>query len=52
MTRDEEHLRILSIFHYVVAGIVALFSLFPVIHRGVRTDVIVLVRDSVKELFR
>src|SRR5688572_7021715 len=30
--RDGEHLRLLSIFHYVLAGIVALFSLFPVIH--------------------
>jgi hypothetical protein len=32
MNQDEEHLRLLSIFHYVVAGMVALFSLFPVIH--------------------
>jgi hypothetical protein len=32
MTQDEEHLRLLSIFHYVVAGIAALFSLFPIIH--------------------
>jgi hypothetical protein len=28
----EEHLRLLAIFHYVVAAIAALFSLFPVIH--------------------
>lgn len=28
MNQDEEHLRLLSIFHYIVAGIVALFSLF------------------------
>jgi hypothetical protein len=33
MNQDGEHLRLLSIFHYVVAGMVALFSLFPVIHR-------------------
>ena len=32
MTPDEDQLRLLSIFHYVVAGIAALFSLFPVIH--------------------
>ena len=32
MTQDEEHLRLLSIFHYVVAGLAALFSLFPIIH--------------------
>jgi hypothetical protein len=30
--RDDEHLRLLEIFHYVVAGVVGLFSLFPVIH--------------------
>ena len=32
MTRDEEHLRLLSIFHYVVGGFAALFALFPIIH--------------------
>jgi hypothetical protein len=32
MTTDEEHLRLLSIFHYVVAGLSALFSLIPVMH--------------------
>jgi hypothetical protein len=30
--RDEEHLRLLSICHFVVAGFTGLFSLFPVIH--------------------
>jgi hypothetical protein len=30
--QDLDHLRLLSIFHYVVAGVIALFSLFPVIH--------------------
>jgi hypothetical protein len=30
--RDDEHLKLLEVFHYVVAGIVGLFSLFPVIH--------------------
>jgi hypothetical protein len=30
--QDLEHLRLLSIFHYIVAGTTALFSLFPVIH--------------------
>jgi hypothetical protein len=29
---DLEHLKLLSIFHYVVGGFAALFSLFPVIH--------------------
>jgi hypothetical protein len=32
MTADEEHLSLLSIFHYVVAGLGALFSLIPVMH--------------------
>ena len=32
MTQDEEHLRLLSIFHYVVAGLAALFALFPIFH--------------------
>ena len=32
MTQDEEHLRLLSIFHYVVGGILGVFSLFPIIH--------------------
>jgi len=32
MKQDEEHLRLLSIFHYVVAGMAALFACFPIIH--------------------
>jgi predicted membrane channel-forming protein YqfA (hemolysin III family) len=32
MNQDEEHLRLLSIFHYVVAGMMALFALFPIFH--------------------
>lgn len=32
MTEDEQHLRLLSIFHYVVGGITALISCFPFIH--------------------
>jgi hypothetical protein len=32
MTQDENHLRLLSIFHYVVAGLAGLFALFPVFH--------------------
>src|SRR2546425_778516 len=32
MDRDLEHLRLLAIFHYVVAGFSALIALFPVIH--------------------
>lgn len=32
MNQDAEHLRLLSIFHYVVACLSALFSLFPIFH--------------------
>jgi len=32
MNQDEQHLKLLSVFHYVVGGMAALFSLFPVIH--------------------
>ena len=32
MNQDLEHLRLLAIFHYVVAGMAALFACFPLIH--------------------
>jgi hypothetical protein len=32
MAAEDQNLRILAVFHYVVAGLVALFSLFPIIH--------------------
>ena len=32
MSRDEENLRLLSIFHYVVAALGGLFSFFPLIY--------------------
>jgi hypothetical protein len=32
MNQDEQHLKLLSIFHYIVGGIIALFSLFPIFH--------------------
>jgi len=32
MNQDEEQLRLLSIFHYVVGGIAGLFACFPIIH--------------------
>ena len=31
-TQDAEHLRLLSIFHYVVAGLAALFACLPIFH--------------------
>jgi hypothetical protein len=35
MNRDKEHLQLLAIFHYVVAGLAALFSLFPLLYTTV-----------------
>lgn len=32
VSQDGEHLRLLSIFHYVVGGIMALMACFPLIH--------------------
>jgi len=32
MNRDEEHLQLLAIFHYVVASLAALFSFFPLLY--------------------
>ena len=32
MNQDREHLRLLAIFHYVVAGLAGLFSLFPLLY--------------------
>lgn len=32
MNKDEEHLKLLSIFHYIVGGLAGLFALLPVIH--------------------
>jgi hypothetical protein len=32
MNQDTEHLRLLSIFHYVVSGLAALFSFFPLLY--------------------
>ena len=32
MNDDEQHLKLLTIFHYVVGGLVALFAFFPIFH--------------------
>jgi len=32
MNQEREHLRLLAIFHYVVAGLAALFSFFPLLY--------------------
>ncbi|MEO7972803.1 MAG: hypothetical protein ABIU84_04390 [Thermoanaerobaculia bacterium] len=35
MTQDDEQLHLLSVFHHVLAGICALFSLFPLAYFGI-----------------
>ena len=35
MTEDEKHLDLLTVFHFVVAGLTALFACFPLIHVAV-----------------
>ena len=37
MDKDREHLKLLSIFHYIVGGIIGLFSCIPLIHLFVGT---------------
>lgn len=49
MNGDSDNLKTLSIFHYVVAGVSYTFMPFETV-LGVFT-IIVLMRDSVKELF-
>jgi hypothetical protein len=34
MPQDEEHLRLLAIFHCIVGGLAALFSFFPLLYGG------------------
>jgi hypothetical protein len=35
MNQDKEHLRLLAIFHYIVAGLAGLFSFFPLLYTTV-----------------
>ena len=42
MNQDEQHLKLLSIFHYVLAGLAALISLFPVIHLALGIMMVVI----------
>jgi len=35
MSQDREHLQLLAIFHYVVAGLAAVFSFFPLLYTTV-----------------
>jgi hypothetical protein len=42
MKQDLEHLKLLSIFHYVVGGLTAFFACFPIIHLAMGIVFIVL----------
>lgn len=44
--QDTEHLRLLSIFHYVVAGIFAVFSMFPILHLAIGIAMVTGVFDD------
>jgi hypothetical protein len=46
--QDTEQLRLLSVFHYVVAGILALFSMFPVLHVAVGIAIVSGVFDDIE----
>lgn len=46
MNKETEHLRLLAIFHYVVAGLAALFSLFPLIYTTVGAIFIFVARHG------
>jgi len=41
MNQDEQHLQILSIFHYVVGGLSGLFACFPLIHFVVGIGIVI-----------
>ncbi len=46
MNQDREHLRMLAIFHYVVAGLAGLFSLFPLLYTTIGTIFIFAARHG------
>lgn len=35
MTQDEQHLNLLSVFHYIVGGLTAFFSCIPFLHMAI-----------------
>jgi hypothetical protein len=39
-SRDEEQLKLLAVFHYVVAGLGAVFACFPLIHVAIGTMIV------------
>src|SRR5678815_5526377 len=44
MNRDKERLQLLAIFHYIVAGLAALFSFFPLLYTTVGATFIFVAR--------
>jgi hypothetical protein len=40
LSADEEHLRLLSTFHFVIGGLTAVFACFPLIHLGVGIGIV------------
>jgi hypothetical protein len=46
MSQDKEQLQLLAIFHYVVAGLAALFSFFPLLYTTVGTIFIFAARHG------
>jgi len=46
MNQDKEHLQLLAIFHYVVAGLAALLSFFPLLYTTVGTIFIFAARHG------
>jgi len=46
MNQDGEHLRLLSIFHYIVAALAALFSFFPLLYTTVGAVFICVARHA------
>ena len=46
MNQDAEHLRLLSVFHYIVAGLAALFSFFPLLYTTIGAIFIFVARHG------
>jgi hypothetical protein len=46
MNPDKEHLRLLAIFHYIVAGLAALFSFFPLLYTTIGAIFIFVARHG------
>jgi hypothetical protein len=49
MDRDTEQLNLLAIFHYVVAGLAAIFSLFPLLYTAVGVIFIFAARHGTEQ---